>query len=182
MQTLKIGNLDLQNQLTYLAFLIWNIWKERNNSVFRDKKPSPICNNGNNNDGFNRLPRQWFSEENPSSLPLIAEALALREAIQLAHDLQWLKCLFESDNIQVVKACRGEVNIGEIEAIIRDITHKKPSFALCGFLWVNRKGNESSNLVARACLNGSLPTSWLVRPHPPLKNLLLKEACTPIAS
>ncbi|KAJ1408352.1 Ribonuclease H-like superfamily [Sesbania bispinosa] len=117
-----------------------------------------------------------FNADLLSPSPLVAEALALREAIQLAHNLQWPKCLFESHNIHVIKAFRGEINVGEIESITRDIIHQKTSFDLCGFLWVNRKGNECANLVARACLNGSLPPSWVVMPHPPLQSLLAREA------
>ncbi|KAJ1425214.1 Ribonuclease H-like superfamily [Sesbania bispinosa] len=107
--------------------------------------------------------------------PLIAEALALREAIHLAHNLQWSKCLFESDNIQVIDACRGESKVGEIEAIVTDMAYLQPSFARCGFTWVKREGNECANFVARSCLRGSLPPDWVIRPPPQLRALLSKD-------
>ncbi|KAJ1422669.1 Ribonuclease H-like superfamily [Sesbania bispinosa] len=108
--------------------------------------------------------------------PLVAEALALREAMLLASNLQWKKCMFESDNLSLIKACRQELQIGEIEAITQDVLSLKANFHLCGFLWTNQKGNEAAHLVARSTLNGSIPLNWTVNPHPALRNLLHQEA------
>ncbi|KAJ1437012.1 Ribonuclease H-like superfamily [Sesbania bispinosa] len=107
--------------------------------------------------------------------PLVAEALALREAIQMAHNLQWSKCLFESDNIQVINVCRGDTPVGEIEANVTDVAYLQSSFARCGFIWVKREENESVNFVAQSCLRGSLPPNWVIQPPPQLCALLSKD-------
>ncbi|KAJ1410278.1 Reverse transcriptase zinc-binding domain [Sesbania bispinosa] len=41
MQFLKDRPTGKNQQITYLAFLLWNIWKQRNNSVFRDSLLNP---------------------------------------------------------------------------------------------------------------------------------------------
>ncbi|KAJ1411045.1 Reverse transcriptase-like [Sesbania bispinosa] len=92
----------------------------------------------------------------PVPSPLMAEALALREAIVLAHNLQWPRCLFESGNIQVVRASREE---GKMQKL-------------------NMKGNEVANHVARSALRGPVPIDWVSHPHPPLRVLLEKDITT----
>ncbi|KAJ1382729.1 Ribonuclease H-like superfamily, partial [Sesbania bispinosa] len=104
------------------------------------------------------------------------EAMALREAVQLAHNLQWPKCIFESDNIQVVSAARRDYQVWEIESIVQDVITLSDGFQLCGFVWVGRDGNQVANFIARACLRGSLPLGWVTRPPPPLKHLLHQDS------
>ncbi|KAJ1410340.1 Ribonuclease H-like superfamily [Sesbania bispinosa] len=228
-----LGKASHNPHLTYLAFLLWNIWKHRNNAVFREKSIQPLeviyqTNlqveewSSSNSIQINpptqtttcqiyqwRPPRgdalkcnsnaSWSTHGNHAALgvvvrdsngyllsgmskrilapsPMVAEALALREAMLLASNLQWPKCLFESDNLSLIKACRQEIQIGEIKGIIRDIIALKPNFQHCGFLWTNRKGNEVAHLVATSTLHGSIPPNWVVNPHPALRGLLQQEA------
>ncbi|KAJ1379243.1 Ribonuclease H-like superfamily [Sesbania bispinosa] len=112
----------------------------------------------------------------PAQNPQTAEALAIREGVLLAHNLQQRKCIFESDNLKVISACREEEKVGEIAIIIQDILTMKPSFELCGFTWTPREGNEAANFLARAAIRGSLSADWVLNPHPPLSRILQKEA------
>lgn len=41
--------------------------------------------------------------------PLVAEALVLRDAVIFANNLHLNKIIVESNNLQLIQACRGEV-------------------------------------------------------------------------
>ncbi|KAJ1377536.1 Ribonuclease H-like superfamily [Sesbania bispinosa] len=47
--------------------------------------------------------------------PLVAEALAIREAAMLAYNLNFNKVSFESDNLPIIEACRGERRLAEVD-------------------------------------------------------------------
>ncbi|KAJ1407551.1 Reverse transcriptase-like [Sesbania bispinosa] len=81
------------------------------------------------------LIRAGISKIVPTSSPIIVEALALREAILMAYNLQWNHCVFELDNLQLIRACRKEISIRVIQAIVRDVLTLEEGFLLCGFLW-----------------------------------------------
>lgn len=46
--------------------------------------------------------------------PLVAEAVSLREAFLVGKNLHLQKVIFESDNLTLIEACRGEKVIREI--------------------------------------------------------------------
>lgn len=64
---------------------------------------------------------------------LMMEALAMRDAVFLAASLQVAQVQFESDCLDLVKACRGDIVKGEIRGIIQDIRNMKASFTRVGF-------------------------------------------------
>lgn len=51
----------------------------------------------------------------------MAEALALRDGISLAASLALKRVIIESDNLEAIKACRKEIQNGEIRAVLEDI-------------------------------------------------------------
>lgn len=66
----------------------------------------------------------------------------MRDAVSLATNLQLEQVLFESDCLELVQAYRGENMRGEIQSIIQDINHMKIGFRICGFTWVQCRGNQ----------------------------------------
>jgi len=56
-----------------------------------------------------------------ASCPIVAEALAMREAVTMAANFSITKVIFESDNLDLVQACRGRKQVGIIHGIIKDI-------------------------------------------------------------
>ncbi|KAJ1383973.1 Ribonuclease H-like superfamily [Sesbania bispinosa] len=92
---------------------------------------------------------------------LAAEALALRDAVLAAYNLDWEKVLFESDNLQLIEACRGERSLSGVQHIIDDIRTIASGFIHSGFTWVKREGNSPAHLLAHHCSNHSLPPNWV---------------------
>lgn len=74
-----------------------------------------------------------------ASTCLSAEALALRDAVILAKNLNLDRVIFESDCMDLVKMCRGEIIKGEIVTVVGDIQMLKQGFSLCGFSWCSKK-------------------------------------------
>lgn len=71
-----------------------------------------------------------------SSSSLQAEAVALRDAVNLAHNLDLGKVIFECDNLELVKNCRGEIFSGEIQHIVQDILWYKDKFRHFGLTYL----------------------------------------------
>lgn len=94
-----------------------------------------------------------------ASSPLTAESLALREAISLAANLQLDQICLESDCLDLIRACRGEFQQGEIMQLLQDIWFLKGSFRRCGFTWVARSGNMLAHTIAKLEHSGSLPNN-----------------------
>lgn len=63
----------------------------------------------------------------------VAEALALRDAASLANNLGITNVVFESDCLDLIKACRGEIVKNQIQNILNDIWSFKQNFVTCGF-------------------------------------------------
>ncbi|KAJ1403308.1 Reverse transcriptase zinc-binding domain [Sesbania bispinosa] len=72
----------------------------------------------------------------PASSPLVAEALALREAVLAAYNMQWNK------------------------GVVADILTVAEGFIHCGFTWVQRQANKVAYHIAQAVLANNLPPSW----------------------
>lgn len=108
----------------------------------------------------------------PTRSPLMAEALGLQEAMQFAVNLGVSKVVFESDNLQLIKACRKEVKVGEISGVIQDILKIKMEFFQCGFTWVPRQGNEAAHTLAMMARQKILSTNWSWN-LPPVLNAVL---------
>lgn len=92
--------------------------------------------------------------------PLVAEAMALREAISLAANLSIENVLLESDSLDLINACRGETEIGEIRNIVQDVKHMRMSFRKCGFTWIHRSGNNLGHTLAQKVQRNLIPPSW----------------------
>lgn len=69
----------------------------------------------------------------PASSPLIAEALAFREAAAVAVSFGIARVVIESDCLEVVRACRKEIVKREILNIVSDIHQFAQDLQLCGF-------------------------------------------------
>lgn len=107
-----------------------------------------------------------------ASSSLQAEAEALRDVVNLAHNMDLGKVIFECDNLELVKSCRREIISGEIQHLVQGILWYKDKFRHFGLTWVHRKGNEvAHHLVALNC-RGLLPVKWRWNMPVSLKALL----------
>ncbi|KAJ1393860.1 Ribonuclease H-like superfamily [Sesbania bispinosa] len=74
----------------------------------------------------------------------------------IAKNLGWKSIIFESDCLELVRAFKNEVNIGEIQSFILDIRHWVSEFERVGFTWVRRSGNEVAHRLAEKALCGNI--------------------------
>lgn len=108
--------------------------------------------------------------------PLVAEALAMRDAISLAINLSLSNVIFESDNQTLVEACRKNIVRGEIRIIIDDILKLKSQIQVSGFTWVKRGGNRTAHAIANLAKNNRLSGSWISCPPDLLRSALVNDA------
>lgn len=114
----------------------------------------------------------------PASSPLQAEALALREAVSFAVKLGISSVIFESDNLELIQACRQDIQRGKIKNIVEDMLLLKGSFHRSGFTWTPREGNEVAHLVASLASKKALFPNWSWCPSLCLREALRRDAST----
>lgn len=95
---------------------------------------------------------------------LVAEAIAVREAITLASGLQIASILLESDCLVVIEMCRGNMIRREIDQIIHDILSLKGNFSSVGFTWTKRDRNSVADMVAKLGSMDALNSDWIYNP------------------
>lgn len=106
---------------------------------------------------------------------LVAEALVLRDAIIFALNLSMGHIVVESDNLQLIQACHGELEMRCILNISQDINALRSNFEFCGLTWVARQGNICAHMVADLHRQSLLPTGWIFRPPSLLRAVLVKD-------
>ncbi|RYR21861.1 hypothetical protein Ahy_B03g067166 [Arachis hypogaea] len=107
---------------------------------------------------------------------LEAEALALREALIMAKNLQLGKVLIESDNLQLIQSIKSNSQIGEILAYLKDIAHLLKDLPDVGITWTPREGNHLAHLIATQRATGILSSNWSVRLPATIETQLRREA------
>ncbi|KAJ1389005.1 Ribonuclease H-like superfamily [Sesbania bispinosa] len=88
---------------------------------------------------------------------LMAEALALREAISIAKNLGLRDIVLESDSKDLIQACWQEKDKGEIRVI------------------VPREVNGAAHVLAKLASQAALGRGWSLRPPPQLQAVLCKD-------
>lgn len=74
-----------------------------------------------------------LAKKHAAGSSFMAETLAMRDGIFLANSLGLHRVILESDSLEVVQACRKEIQRGEVSAILEDIWQTKQNFLDCGF-------------------------------------------------
>lgn len=111
----------------------------------------------------------------PASSPLLAEALAMREAAQAAVNFRVSKVMLESDCLLLVQACREEKQNGEINAVVTDIIQLRRCFQQCGITWVHRSRNEAAQTLAKLTKQNQIQGNWMSNMPSQLKIIVDKE-------
>ena len=84
--------------------------------------------------------------------PLVAEGLALREALQfcIEKDIRQLRC--ETDSLLLVNALTTGQQVTEIYGILADIGCLSLAFDSISFSWIQRNRNEEADALAKQAL------------------------------
>ena len=96
----------------------------------------------------------------PSSL--VAESLDVREGLHLANSCLYDSIFLESDNLQIIEACRSRKVLGEIAIILDDLKTLKDLFSFCALTWTSQERNRVAHHVAQLTLAGTLNENWLI--------------------
>ncbi|CAG7881669.1 unnamed protein product [Brassica rapa] len=86
------------------------------------------------------------------SSPLVAEGLALREALIccITKGIRAVRC--SSDSLQLVRALNEDSPIAEIYGIISDIRNLILAFDFVSFVWIQRSENKAADALAKQAL------------------------------
>lgn len=106
----------------------------------------------------------------------------MREALSLVANCMMGNVIAESDCLELVRACRSEIKLGEISSIIHDIQFFKNENPNIGITWTPRKGNEVAHNIALLGFHNAFPYNWVRFPPPSLKILIEKEKRSCISS
>lgn len=234
----KANNICDDLRTGQLFYLIWHIWKARNEFVFNTKSPNPMSvlilaksqaleflqartdNRSSNSIATSnwgstrwRPPRSDTTKVNIDAAydaitgrgcagvvcrdargkvltviasrifapnALVAEALAMREALQLARSLNLHRVVFESDNTTMVEACKGSKKVREISNVIHDIQFMKQSFEHVGFTWTRKSGNRVAHQNAALGTRNALLGNWVINPPTLIQKLIREDAGFPL--
>ncbi|KAG2316483.1 hypothetical protein Bca52824_019605 [Brassica carinata] len=86
------------------------------------------------------------------SSPLVAEALALREALAHCRSQGILHLHCQADSQQLIKALTSKDLIPEIYGIVSDIFLLESSFVSVTFEWLHRSKNKTADALAKQAL------------------------------
>ncbi|KAG5411639.1 hypothetical protein IGI04_007958 [Brassica rapa subsp. trilocularis] len=88
--------------------------------------------------------------------PLIAEGLAMREAVSKCKELGLTRLRCESDCEQLVKALTSDSPLAELYSIVSDIKNVALSFEVVSFSWISREKNNDADSLAKQALVAEL--------------------------
>lgn len=96
--------------------------------------------------------KQGSSTELFVANPLMAEALAVREALLQAKTLHLSNICIKSDNQVLIKALNSKHHPVELYGINLDIEHLSLAFSFVSFVYVPRAQNSAADALAKAAL------------------------------
>ena len=93
---------------------------------------------------------QGSSTEQHVSSPLMAEAIAVREALLHAKTLQFTKICLKSDNQVLINALSSKIHPVEIYGLNLDIEALSATFSFLHFSFIPRRLNSVADLIAKS--------------------------------
>lgn len=88
---------------------------------------------------------------------LMAESIALLEAVKWGAERELKRMRFESDSAQLIKAIYDVTCLPEIYGVMSDIISLMSVFDYVSFVWIPREKNVQADRLAKAALNVSEP-------------------------
>ncbi|XBH77885.1 hypothetical protein VPH35_104270 [Triticum aestivum] len=88
--------------------------------------------------------------------PEMAEAMALRRVVLLAHDVQVSDVIFASDCLSLVQRINSPMSdCSSVGVVVADIKSMSESFSSVSFKHVRRHLNVPAHVLAKSCMNYS---------------------------
>ncbi|KAF7826008.1 vestitone reductase-like isoform X1 [Senna tora] len=111
----------------------------------------------------------------PCDSAMIAEARAVREAVQMCSALEINEAIIESDCKVVVDFCNNKYNQWQLETILDSTKAILKSNSGIKVVWIPRNKNLVADFLAKEALKDSLCTTWVWNHPVKLRALLLKD-------
>lgn len=111
----------------------------------------------------------------PANSPLHAEILAMKEAHELANNLNLKYIIFESDNQELISCCKKKETHWQISPILKRIEELRGNFDTVAYSWCRREANESADEIASLCKKFMLPRYWMSCPPPSLNEKIAER-------
>jgi hypothetical protein len=83
----------------------------------------------------------------------LAEAFALRRAVELARDEQMVKVIFVTDCLSLIHRLNSSTLYHSLDILVGDIKHLVKVFSSVSFVHVRRRLNEAAHILAKSCVN-----------------------------
>lgn len=93
------------------------------------------------------------------SSAIMAEGLAIQEALSHAHSIGITKIWLRSDSLSLVKAINSISKSMNLYGVLLDIDVLSSAFFFCCVSFISREENGPADMLAKACLFHSI-TSW----------------------
>ncbi|KAG2331277.1 hypothetical protein Bca52824_002457 [Brassica carinata] len=93
--------------------------------------------------------------------PLMAEALAMREAMVAAKRCSFTKVWFRTDSQELARAINSKSLSVELFGVLIDIEFLSSSFAFCFVFFIRGNSNVAADLIAKSALHGFVSRSVL---------------------
>ena len=87
------------------------------------------------------------------SSPLLAEGMAMREAMALCSGMTLQTIRVESDSSQLIKALNSGYSVSELHGVLSDILAFVAKFESVIFAWIPRERNSEANSLAKVAVN-----------------------------
>lgn len=97
--------------------------------------------------------REFHKQVACAASPLLAEGLAMLEAIQTGAREGLTSVVFESDSTQLVKAVNAKACNPELYGVVSDILSFSAIFVSFGCVWIPRERNVQADSLAKFALN-----------------------------
>lgn len=88
--------------------------------------------------------------------PLLAEGLAMREAVLKCRDLGVARVRCESDSATLIKVLKSEASNAELYGVAADVISLSLSFECISFSWISRERNHVADSLAKQALSVEL--------------------------
>ncbi|KAL0685204.1 hypothetical protein Bca4012_052052 [Brassica carinata] len=85
--------------------------------------------------------------------PLMAEGLALREAVLSCQHMELRNLRFESDSAQLIKSLTTGDPIAELISVVSDIRNLAAELESISFVWIPRERNVEADRLAKSVLS-----------------------------
>jgi ribonuclease HI len=106
----------------------------------------------------------------------MAESLALKKGLSLAHSLGYNDLIAESDSVEVIESCTGEQTWwNECSAIFADIVDITSSFDKVTFKYCPREANKVAHELAKFSFLNNESCNWVDEPPSFLLNNIIND-------